>query len=89
MLNLILFVIPLLSGLVLGYSLRDRASVNLGKVTTAIILFLVFSLGLNIGVNEKLFSSIPEVGFNALVFVTFVVLFSVFFLKAAKKLGKL
>lgn len=86
MLNLI---VSLIAGMLLGYFLRERKQVNLGKVTLGSIVVLIFSLGFSIGSNNELLSSMPRVGLNALVILLLTVFFSVIFVKATRKMVKI
>ncbi len=71
------FVIPLVAGVLLGYLIREKKSINLSKVTLAIILVLIFSLGFSIGSNNELLSAIPKVGLSSLLISVLAILFSV------------
>ena len=86
MLNII---IPLVAGILLGYFLRDKTRVDFGRVVFAAIMALIFSLGFTIGSNGELLSSLPRVGLNAVVISASAMLFSVFFVKLARKVVKL
>ena len=72
-----LLVIPLVAGVLLGYFLREKKSINLSKVTLAIILVLIFSLGFSIGSNNELLSAFPKVGLSSLLISLLAILFSV------------
>jgi uncharacterized membrane protein YbjE (DUF340 family) len=82
-------IVPLIAGIIIGYFLRNRKHVDLGKVTLGAILTLIFSMGFSIGSNNDLLQSMPKIGLNALVLVALVMFFSVFFLKAYRKVVKL
>lgn len=71
------FVIPLVAGVLLGYLIREKKSINLSKITLAIILVLIFSLGFSIGSNNELLSAIPKVGLSSLLISVLAILFSV------------
>lgn len=87
--DLVGLVVALVAGLLLGYLLRNRKRVNLGKATFGIILALIFSLGFSIGSNNELLNSLPRVGVNAVVILVLSVFFSVVFVKAVRKLVKM
>jgi uncharacterized membrane protein YbjE (DUF340 family) len=86
MLNLI---VPLIAGILLGYVLRNKKHVNLSRVTFGTIIVLIFSLGFSIGSSNELLSAMPKVGLNAVVVLTLTVLFSVVFVKAARKMVRM
>jgi hypothetical protein len=87
--NFALLVVPLIAGVLLGYVSRERRIVGLGKLVFGIILVLIFSLGFGIGSNSELLNSLPEVGLSALVIASLVIVFSVIFVKAVKKVAGL
>jgi predicted ABC-type exoprotein transport system permease subunit len=83
--NFALLVVPLIAGMLLGYFLREKRKVNLGKVTVGIILVLIFSLGFGIGSNSELLNSLPEVGLSAVVIASLAIVFSVILVKAVRR----
>jgi predicted ABC-type exoprotein transport system permease subunit len=83
--NFTVLVVPLVAGILLGYFLREKRKVNLGKVTLGIILVLIFSLGFGIGSNSELLNSLPEVGWSAIVIASVAIVFSVIFVKVARR----
>jgi hypothetical protein len=80
-------MIPLIVGILSGYLLRNRKLPKLDKISLAVIVILIFSLGFGIGSNNQLLSSLPQVGFQALVIAGMAILFSIAFVKLGKKLG--
>ncbi len=82
-------VLPLVAGIVLGYFLRERVRLNLGKITSGIILVLIFSLGFTMGANGELLAVLPNVGLTAIVLLVMALLFSIIFVKAARKLVRI
>jgi len=87
--NLINLIIPLIAGILLGYFLRNKKRVKLDKVIFWAIIALIFSLGFSIGSNSKLLNSLPTVGLTAIIISVMTILFSVFFVKIAKKVVKI
>jgi len=83
--NFALLVVPLVGGMLIGYFLREKRKVNLGKVTFGIILVLIFSLGFGIGSNSELLGSLPEVGLSAVVIASLAIIFSVVLVRAVKR----
>jgi hypothetical protein len=89
LLSLLGFAFPLIAGILLGYFLRDKKRINLGRITFGTILALIFSLGFSIGSNSELLGVMPKVGLNAVVILTLTILFSVVFLKVAGKMVRM
>jgi hypothetical protein len=89
MVNFAVLVLPLIAGLFLGYLLRERKKVNLAKVTLAIILILIFSLGFSIGSNNELLGAIPNVGLSALLMALLAIGFSVLFVALIRRWVKI
>jgi uncharacterized membrane protein YbjE (DUF340 family) len=85
LLDLVRLLVPLAVGIALGYFLRRRR-LNPDKITSGIILVLIFSLGFAMGSNGELLAVMPHVGLTAIVLVVMALLFSIVFVKAARKL---
>ena len=83
--NFAVLVVPLVAGILIGYFLREKRKLNLGKVTVGTILVLIFSLGFGIGSNGELLNSLPSVGLSAILIAALAIAFSVVFVKAARK----
>ncbi|MGA9387467.1 MAG: LysO family transporter [Candidatus Bathyarchaeia archaeon] len=86
MLNII---VPLIAGITIGYLLRNKKRIDLGKVSFGAIIVLIFSMGFSIGSNNELLQSMPKIVLNALVMVGLAMFFSVVFLKVFQKMVKL
>ena len=86
MLNLI---VPLIAGILLGYVLRNKKHVDLSRVMFGTIIVLIFSLGFSIGSSNELLGAMPRVGLNAVVVLMLALLFSVVFVKAARKMVRM
>jgi len=84
-LTILFLMVPLAVGLLLGYLLRERKHVDLKKITFAIILVLIFSLGFTIGSNNDLLVSLPRVGVSALGMAVLAIGFSVFFVVLVRR----
>lgn len=82
-------VVWLIAGILLGYIFRGKIRVNLSKVAFWLILVLIFSLGFSIGSNEVLLNAMPKVGLTAFAISILTILFSVLFVKVARKMVKL
>jgi uncharacterized membrane protein YadS len=89
MLNLPSLIAPLIAGILLGMFLQNKKRFNLGKVTFAAIIVLIFSMGFTIGSNNELLASMYRIGFNSIIIVLLSVFFSVIFVKAVRKVVKL
>jgi uncharacterized membrane protein YbjE (DUF340 family) len=85
-LTLVYLIVPLVVGVLSGYLLRNRKLPKLDKISLAIIVILIFSLGFGIGSNNQLVFSLPQVGGQALLISVLAIIFSIFFVKAGKKL---
>lgn len=83
------FIVPLIAGILLGYVLRNKKRVNLSQVTFGTIIVLIFSLGFSIGSSNELLGAMPKVGLNAVVVLMLALLFSVVFVKAARKMVRM
>jgi 4-hydroxybenzoate polyprenyltransferase len=88
-LSTLTLVLALIAGIGLGYVLRGKKRVDLGKVVFGTIIILIFSMGFSIGSNNELLASMPAIGVNAVVIMALSVVFSIVFLKVARKLVKL
>ena len=88
-LSTLTLVLALIAGIGLGYVLREKKCVDLGKVVFGTIIILIFSMGFSIGSNNELLASMPAIGVNAVVIMALSVVFSIVFLKVARKLVKL
>jgi 4-hydroxybenzoate polyprenyltransferase len=88
-LSTLTLVLALIAGIGLGYVLREKKRVDLGKVVFGTIIILIFSMGFSIGSNNELLASMPAIGVNAVVIMALSVVFSIVFLKVARKLVKL
>ena len=87
-LTLVYLVVPLVAGLVLGYLFRNRKMPKLDKISLAVIVILIFSLGFGIGSNNDLLASLPQVGAQGIVIAALAILFSIAFIKIGKRLER-
>ena len=87
-LTIVYLIVPLAVGVSGGYLLRNRKVPKLEKLSVAIIIILIFSLGFGIGSNSELIAALPQVGLQALVLATLAIIFSIAFVKAGRKLVK-
>jgi uncharacterized membrane protein YbjE (DUF340 family) len=84
-LSALILIIPLIAGILLGYFSREKTRLNLDKVTLIAIVVLIFSLGFSIGSNTELLNSMPKIGLTALVMSILAIIFSVVFVKLARR----
>jgi hypothetical protein len=87
-LTLLYLIVPLASGIILGYLLRGRKQFKLEKISLTVIVVLIFSLGFGIGSNNELLGAMPKVGFNALTISVLAILLSIAFVAAGRRLVK-
>jgi uncharacterized membrane protein YbjE (DUF340 family) len=87
-LTLLDLIVPLVIGVACGYALRNRKLPKLDKLSLAVVVILIFSLGFGIGSNNDLLTALPQVGLQALVISALAILFSIAFVKAGKRLVK-
>lgn len=87
--RLLLYLAILVLGGVLGY--KDMVSEKLNKKLSTIqnlcLLLLLFIMGVKIGLDDKVFSSLFTIGFKALVISLFTVLFSILAVYIVSKLA--
>ena len=83
--NFAVLVVPLAAGILLGYFMREKRKIDLGKVTLGTILALIFSLGFGIGSNSELLNSLPNVGLSAVLIASLAIVFSVVLVKLIRR----
>ena len=83
--TILYLMVPLAAGILLGYRLRNGKNINFNRVTFAVILVLIFSLGFTIGSNNDLLMSIPIVGVSALGMAVSAIFFSVLFVALVRR----
>lgn len=54
-------------GIMLGYTVRKRQTEWLSKVITVLVWVLLFLMGIEVGGNDHIMSSLPTLGVEALV----------------------
>ncbi len=86
--TLVYLVVPLIVGVLLGYLFREKKFPKLDKISLAVIVILIFSLGFGIGSNNELLSSLPQVGIQGLLIAALAIIFSIAFIRAARKLER-
>lgn len=82
-------IVPLALGIALGCFLRNHKHWKLDNLTSGVILVLIFCLGFAIGSNGELLAVMPTVGYSSIVLLIAALFFSIFFVKAVRKLMKI
>lgn len=79
MLDLILFIACAVAGyfVAAGLSKKGTNLTIVGKLQTAMIMLLIFSMGLNMGSNDEILQNLNKIGLYALIFTLFIFVFSV------------
>ncbi len=89
MVNLALFIVPLIAGIGLGYLLRNKKQIQFSRLLFWVILVLIFSLGFSIGSNGDLLNALPDIAGASVILVLLTIGFSAVFVRIAMKLVKL
>lgn len=66
---MIIVLVLMIVGMICGYILKEKKKILqlAEKMTTAIIFVLLFMLGIGVGLNKKVISSIDTIGWQAAV----------------------
>ena len=67
----------MLSGLIIGYLIRNRKILIVHKLITALIWILLLLLGMDVGSNDAITSNIYTIGLDAVIITTGAVVGSV------------
>ena len=86
--NSLFLVFPLALGILIGYFLRDRRRLNIDSLVSGVILVLIFCLGFSMASNGELLALLPNVGLTTIVLLAMTLLFSIIFVKAARRIAK-
>lgn len=89
--DLIKYLGILFIGAVFGYKdiIKGKLADNLGLIQDICLLFLLFVMGISIGMNEEVVNNIFEVGVQAFVISICTIVFSVLFVRIIKGFIKL
>ena len=86
-LRLALYLGLLILGSIIGY--KDKVSgkleENLDKIQNICLLFLLFVMGITIGMNEQVVNNLLSIGMKAVVISIMTILFSIIFVKLIAK----
>lgn len=63
---MLIIVLIMLSGIAVGFLLRNRNTKHLSSVTTVLIWLLLFLLGIEVGGNPRIVSGMQTLGVEAL-----------------------
>lgn len=86
-LRLILYLALLIIGGMIGYKdlISEKFNSKIGIIQNICILFLLFIMGIRIGLDDKVISSFFTIGVKALLLAVFSIVFSVFFVRLVRK----
>lgn len=86
-LRLFLYLGILVVGGIIGY--KDKVSKklqsNLNTIQNICLLFLLFVMGITIGINDEVFSNLLSIGFKAGIISIFTIVFSVISINILKR----
>ena len=89
--QLLLYLAMLVIGALIGHLELGHPKVNaaLGKLQFITLIFLLFIMGIRIGADEGVVSSIQIIGLQAFVIAFTSIIFSILFVKIGRKLFRL
>ncbi|QIB28187.1 lysine exporter LysO family protein [Caloranaerobacter azorensis] len=84
--RLLLYLAILILGALVGYKQLGSSKVdcNLSKIQSISLLFLLFVMGVKMGLDDRVISSFLELGFQAIIISAFSIFFSVLLVKSVK-----
>ncbi|KGG79860.1 hypothetical protein Y919_09460 [Caloranaerobacter azorensis H53214] len=84
--RLLLYLAILILGALVGYKQLGSSKVdyNLSKIQSISLLFLLFVMGVKMGLDDRVISSFLELGFQAIIISAFSIFFSVLLIKSVK-----
>ena len=90
-LRLLLYLGVLLIGGIIGGRVKiiENIDKNLGKIQNISLLFLLFVMGVSIGINDKIISNLLSIGFKAGIISIFTIIFSIIAVYIVKKIFNL
>jgi len=85
--TLIKYLGILLVGAIFGYKdmIKGKIAHNLDIIQTVCLLFLLFVMGITIGINEEILSNIFTIGIKAWIITIFTIGFSILFVYLVKR----
>lgn len=87
-LRLFLYLGILVLGGIIGYKdkVSEKLQANLNTIQNICLLFLLFVMGMTIGINDEVISNLLSIGFKAGIISLFTVSFSIIFVYLVKKI---
>lgn len=75
-------------GAIFGYKdlINPKLDKNLARIQNICLLFLLFMMGITIGINDEIVKNIFGIGVKAFVIAIFTILFSIVFVRIISKL---
>ena len=85
--NFLFYLAILVLGGLIGYKnlLDDFWIEKLGCIQNYVLLFLLFIMGVNIGIDEDAVKYFHVIGYQSIVLAIFAIIFSIFFVKFISK----
>ena len=89
--NVVIYMIPLLIGALIGTqkAVRSRPLRWVDRLQFAALMVLVLALGVNLGANDDVISSLGEIGLSALIITVFALAGSILCVSLVRRLLKL
>lgn len=90
--RILLYIFIISIGIIIGYKdiLTEKWMGSISKIQMLCLLFLLFVMGLNIGVNRNIVNIFMKLGYQALVLSIFSIIFSIIGVKlVSKRLGNI
>lgn len=87
-LRLFLYLGILVLGGIIGYKdkVSENLQANLNTIQNICLLFLLFVMGMTIGINDEVISNLLSIGFKAGIISLFTVSFSIIFVYLVKRI---
>lgn len=87
-LRLFLYLGILVLGGIIGYKdkVSEKLQTNLNTIQNICLLFLLFVMGMTIGINDEVISNLLSIGFKAGIISLFTVSFSIIFVYLVKRI---
>ncbi|WMM23261.1 LysO family transporter [Tissierella sp. MB52-C2] len=85
--RLILYLGILVLGGFVGYKdkISEKLEANLDTIQSICLLFLLFVMGITIGINEEVMTNLFSIGLKAFIISIFTILFSIVFVYIIKR----
>lgn len=85
--DLVKYLGILFIGALIGYNdlIKGKIGDNLDKIQDICLLFLLFTMGITIGLDDEVVSNLFSIGFQALIISIFTIVFSIIAVRLIKK----